>query len=125
LKYLDKWNQKRRKAAAFYISRLKENNEFILPYNEQNKKHVYHVFVIRCKHRDRLIELLDKKNISWGMHYPKALPFLDAYSYKKHHYNDFAIAGNITNEIISIPIYPEITEMQLNIVCEQLLKYDK
>ncbi len=49
LKYLDQWNDKRQKVASFYLSRLTEKTEFNLPYHEQNKKHVYHLFVLRCK----------------------------------------------------------------------------
>ena len=124
LKYLDDWNQKRRQAASFYFSGLNENKNLILPCAEQNKNHVYHLFVIRCKSRDKLIELLNEKNISWGIHYPRSLPFLEPYRYKKHQYEDFPISSNITSEIISIPIYPEISEEQLNIICGQLLKFD-
>jgi dTDP-4-amino-4,6-dideoxygalactose transaminase len=124
LKYLDEWNQKRQQAASFYLLRLKENNKFILPYPEQDKKHVYHLFVIRCGQREKLIELLNEKNILWGIHYPKALPFLDPYMYKNHKREDFAISANITSEIISLPMYPEISEEQLITICDQLQKYD-
>ena len=123
LKYLDSWNHKRQQVASFYISRLKEKREFILPYEEQNKKHVYHLFVIRCKKRDKLIDLLEEKKISWGIHYPTALPFIDPYSYKKHKPEDFINSSTIIKDIISIPIYPELKEEQLNIICDQLLKY--
>lgn len=122
LRYLDEWNLKRQQAASSYISRLKEKGEFTLPYTESSKKHVYHVFVIRTRNRTKVIELLEEKNISWGIHYPKALPFLDAYSYKKHTEEEFAISNRISDEIISIPIYPEITIEQINIICDQLLK---
>jgi dTDP-4-amino-4,6-dideoxygalactose transaminase len=125
LKYLDEWNLKRRHAASYYISRLKNNCEFTLPPAEQNKKHVYHLFVIRCRQREKLIELFEDKNISWGIHYPEPLPFLEAYTYKKHKYEDFAIAKSMTGEIISIPIYPEITTDQLNTICDQMLKYEQ
>jgi dTDP-4-amino-4,6-dideoxygalactose transaminase len=125
LKHLDSWNNKRRQLASLYISRLKERKEFILPYVELNKKHVYHLFVIRCRHREKLIELLDEKNISWGIHYPNALPFIDPYRYKKHKPQDFINSSEIINDIISIPIYPELTEVQLNIICDQLLKYNE
>ena len=125
LKHLDSWNNKRRQLASLYISRLKERKEFILPYVELNKKHVYHLFVIRCRHREKLIELLDEKNISWGIHYPNALPFIDPYRYKKHKPQDFINSSEIIKDIISIPIYPELTEVQLNIICDQLLKYNE
>ncbi|MGD0755739.1 MAG: DegT/DnrJ/EryC1/StrS family aminotransferase [Bacteroidales bacterium] len=125
LKYLDEWNLKRQQVALYYISRLKDNTELKLPIAEQDKKHVYHLFAVRCRNREKLIRLLDEKDISWGIHYPKPIPFLDAYSYKKHKPEDFTIASSITDEIISIPIYPEITTDQLNVVCDQLLKYEK
>lgn len=124
LRYLNEWNQKRHQAASFYISRLKENRAFVLPFSEKNKKHVYHLFVIRCKQRARLINLLNEKNIKWGIHYPKPIPFLEPYSIKRKENDNFIVTSNITTEIISIPIFPEITELQLNLICDQLLKYD-
>ena len=123
LKHLDTWNQKRQEVALFYESRLKENSAFILPFNEKNKKHVYHLFVIRCRQREEIIKLLDEKEISWGIHYPNALPFVEPYKYKKHKTEDFINSSMITNEIISIPLFPELTEGQLNIICGQLNKY--
>ena len=123
LRYLDEWNSKRRQIASYYLSRLKDKAELILPVDEQDKKHVFHLYVIRCRNRSKLIKLLDEKNISWGIHYPKPLPFLEAYSYKNHKTEDFPISGSITDEIISIPIYPEITTKQVDIICYQLLKY--
>ena len=125
LKYLDTWNNRRRDVASFYLSRLGEKAEFVLPIEEQNKKHVYHLFVIRCRLREKLIELLDEKKISWGIHYPNALPFIDPYRYKKHKPQDFINSSDIIKDIISIPIYPELTELQLNMICDQLLKYNE
>jgi dTDP-4-amino-4,6-dideoxygalactose transaminase len=123
LKHLDIWNNKRQQVAAFYFKQLANKSEFILPHSDQNKKHVYHLFVLRCKNRDSLIELLDEKMISWGIHYPNALPFTDAYSYMKHKPEDFTNVSSIISDIISIPIYPELTVEQLNIICGQLEKY--
>ena len=125
LKYLDAWNNRRREVASFYISRLREKKEFVLPVQEQSKKHVYHLFVIRCRQREKLIELLEEKKISWGIHYPNALPFIDPYRYKKHKPQDFTNSSDIIKDIISIPIYPELTELQLNMICDQLLKYNE
>ena len=123
LKYLDKWNLERQKVASYYQSAIDDKNGFILPFHEENKKHVYHLFVLRCSERDRLIKLLDDKKISWGIHYPNALPFTDPYRYKKHRPEDFINSSKIINEIISIPIYPEISLEQLNVICSQLNKY--
>jgi dTDP-4-amino-4,6-dideoxygalactose transaminase len=123
LKYLDEWNLKRKNTASLYISRLKDNTGFQVQLYEDHKKHVFHLFVIRCKNRNAIIELLNEKNIACGIHYPKAVPFLDAYAYKQHKTTDFKIAGRVTEEILSIPIYPEIPEEHVDVICDQLLKY--
>ena len=125
LQYLDEWNDKRRQAARFFFSRLKENSKLLLPYSEQHKNHVYHLFVVRCEKREEIIKLLNEKDIAWGIHYPESLPFIDPYKYKEPKDEDFPVSGKITSEIISIPIYPEISEVQLTLICDQLLKYDK
>ena len=125
LKHLDVWNYKRIKAADYYRLRLGTSGSFILPAVEESKKHVYHLFVIKCKERNKLIKLLDEKKISWGIHYPNALPFIEPYFYKKHIPNDFKASSSIINEILSIPIYPEITEEQLETICGQLNQYDQ
>jgi dTDP-4-amino-4,6-dideoxygalactose transaminase len=117
LPYLDKWNDKRRGVANVYLSNLKESAGMILPKMEKNKKHVFHLFVIRTQIREKLMATLDKNNIGCGIHYPKALPFLDAYLYKKHKTSDFPVSTRITNEILSIPVYPEITQEQVCRIC--------
>ncbi|MCX6327622.1 MAG: DegT/DnrJ/EryC1/StrS family aminotransferase [Bacteroidia bacterium] len=125
LPYLDKWNRNRIEASQHYISRLEGMGSIILPRVEQNKTHVYHLFVIRSQKREKLIEVLNKSNISCSIHYPKPLPFLDAYNYKKHKLEDFPIAVKITNEILSIPIFPEITDSQVDTICDHILKIHK
>jgi dTDP-4-amino-4,6-dideoxygalactose transaminase len=122
LKYLDEWNKKRNDVASFYRSRLKDQADLILPYPEEYIQHVYHLFVIRSKQRKKIIELLDEQSISWGIHYPEALPFLAPYDYKNPASEDFTVARHITEEIISLPIYPEITAEQLNTICNVLLR---
>ena len=117
LKHLDDWNNKRIAASRSYIMKLKECSSIVLPNFEENKKHVFHLFVIRCQCRDKLIKALQEKKISYGIHYPKALPFLEAYNYKNHKTEEFPYASQVTNEILSIPLYPEITLSQIDHVC--------
>jgi dTDP-4-amino-4,6-dideoxygalactose transaminase len=117
LRLLDKWNGNRRNAADIYIIKLRKNSGIILPHQVKDKKHVFHLFVIRTQVREKLIAALNENNIANGIHYPKALPFLDAYKYKKHKISEFPVAAMVTGEILSIPIYPEITEEQVNRIC--------
>jgi Predicted pyridoxal phosphate-dependent enzyme apparently involved in regulation of cell wall biogenesis len=122
LGYLDKWNLRRIKIAEFYKTRLGINPAIILPETLLNTKHVYHLFVIRCKRREDMLKLLNEKKISYSVHYPKPLPFLTAYKYKKHIPADFPVSCQITDEVLSLPMYPELTESQLNIICDQILE---
>lgn len=122
LTHLDIWNLKRINIAAFYLKQLAANKKINLPQIQDNTKHVFHLFVIRCKNRARLAKILDEKKISWAVHYPTPLPFLEAYKYKKHKSSEFPVSSKITNEIISLPMFPELSEYQLNIICNQILE---
>lgn len=122
LVHLDNWNLKRNKIVRLYKKRLIENKEIILPEPLVNTNHVFHLFVIRCQNRGHMSDVLDEKRISWAVHYPKPLPFLEAYKYKKHILSEFPVASRITSEIISLPMYPELTESQVNFICDQILE---
>lgn len=122
LSHLEDWNFMRNKIAASYKTKLSINNEIILPEIPENARHVFHLFVIRCKNREYISEQLTKKNIAWSVHYPKPLPFLEAYKYKKHHTSEFPVSYQITAGIISLPMYPELTESQLNMICDQIVE---
>jgi hypothetical protein len=121
LKHLDEWNQKRINAAISYKLLLSKKNGVILPIIEDEKKHVFHLFVIKCKNRPILTDIFEKNHISFGIHYPKALPFLEAYQYKNLTVNDFPVASRLTDEILSLPIYPEITKSQIELICNLIL----
>ena len=122
LNHLNQWNNNRINAARFYKSKLKDIDALILPLVQNNKMHVYHLFVIRSKQRNELIEALSKNGIASGIHYPTPLPFLEAYNYKQHKPGDFPIATGISGEILSLPMYPEITTSQIDTICEILIK---
>lgn len=124
LRYLDKWNTDRRLAASSYISKLKECNGIVIPEEIPHNKHVFHLFVIQCNRRKELIKLFNSHNVPFGIHYPKAIPFLEAYLYKNHSESEFPVVSRLTEKIISLPIYPEIPEKQINVICEVLQKLD-
>jgi dTDP-4-amino-4,6-dideoxygalactose transaminase len=123
LKYLDKWNRSRIMIAEKYVGRLSGNKNLVLPFAEQNRKHVYHLFVVKTSKRDDLIRLLDEKQISWAIHYPNPIPFTDAYRYKNHKESDFPVAVEAVKNILSLPMYPELTDDQIELICGQILKH--
>jgi len=122
LAHLDEWNLKRLKIAEQYRFRLGVNTDIILPEILRNRKHVFHLFVIRYKSRNSMSEILNQNKISHSIHYPKPLPFVDAYSYKMHHASEFPISSKIATEILSLPIFPELSVSQLNMICDRILE---
>jgi dTDP-4-amino-4,6-dideoxygalactose transaminase len=70
---------------------------------------VYHLFVVRCPKRENLIEALKKQGIQTGIHYPIGLPFLKAYEYLKHQPADFPLTHAYQAQILSLPMYAEMT----------------
>jgi dTDP-4-amino-4,6-dideoxygalactose transaminase len=124
LRHLDEWNESRRQAASYYRSGLNDIKEIVLPADIPYNKHVFHLFVIQCNRRNELIELFEKNNISFGIHYPKAMPFFEAYSYKNLSEKEFPVVSQLTDKIISLPIYPEISEKQIDMVCKVLHELD-
>ncbi|RLE43897.1 erythromycin biosynthesis sensory transduction protein eryC1 [Candidatus Woesearchaeota archaeon] len=121
LKYLDEWNEKRRLNAKCYTEQLKSTG-IIVPKEDDSIYNVYHLYVIRVGNRDEVREHLKRKGISTGIHYPVALPNLTAYKYLGHRPEDFPIATRFSKQILSLPMYPELGEDQLNYVCEELKK---
>ncbi len=118
LKYLDKWTERRRAIAKMYDVALKDI--VIPPSVMPDVKHVYHLYVIRVKNRDRVKELLAEKGIATGIHYPIPLPFLKAYSYLGHKPADFPVAYSIKDEILSLPIHGDMTDEQVEYVIDSL-----
>ena len=100
LKHLDKWIERRRAIAEMYNAGLKDI--VMTPSVMPDVKHVYHLYVIRIKSRERVKELLSEKGIATGIHYPIPLPFLKAYGYLGHKPEDFPIANSLNDEILSM-----------------------
>ncbi len=118
LKHLDKWIERRRTIAKMYDASLKEI--VITPSVLPEVKHVYHLYVIRTKKRDKVRELLAEKGIATGIHYPIPLPFLKAYSYLGHKPADFPVAYSIKDEILSLPIHGDMTDEHVEYVTSSL-----
>ena len=112
LKYLDNWIEKRRDAASLYNKFFNENGlyEFIkTPKESKNSKHCYYMYVIRVKDRERLQNYLNENEIETGVHYPLPLHLQQAYKNLNYKKGDFPVAEKHAEEILSIPLYPEIS----------------
>jgi dTDP-4-amino-4,6-dideoxygalactose transaminase len=119
LKYLEEWTKKRIENAEFY-DKLLQNSAIGIPKKRQNGRHVYHLYVVQVENRDSLINRLLKKGIQTAVHYPTALPLLKAYSFKNLKPSDFPIAFALSERILSIPMYAELTKDKIDYVAESL-----
>lgn len=123
LKLLDGWNKQRLAHAALYSQLLSANAKVVPPTCSPNAKHVYHLYVVRAAQRDALKSHLATKGIETAVHYPTALPFLKAYQQFGFQPADFPVAFAETQKILSLPMYPEITDQQIQYVANAVAEF--
>ncbi len=122
LKYLQQWTKSRQKVAKSYLNKLEGIDGIVLPNINSNVEHVWHLFVIRLKNRDLVKTKLAERGVQTGIHYPICLPLLKAYSRKNHSPNEFPIAYRNQGEILSLPLFPEMQEDEIDYVVENLIE---
>ena len=116
LKYLAKWNESRRANAAEYTSRLSAMEGIITPVEPSDGKHVYHIYAIRVRFRESLMNLLKEKGIASGIHYPIPLHLQKAYMHLGHAEGTFPVAEKCAREQVSLPMFPELRSSQIEAV---------
>ncbi|MEK6760749.1 MAG: DegT/DnrJ/EryC1/StrS family aminotransferase [Nanoarchaeota archaeon] len=122
LRYLSSWNEQRRKNAEIYTCLLKD--VVITPKIQTQNKPVFHIYAIRHRNRDKLRDFLQSKGISTGVHYEKPIHLQEAYSFLGYGESDFPVAEKITKEILSLPMYPEMTVEQIKYVCDAIKEFE-
>lgn len=120
LKYIKEWNSMRRKKAEYYDKVLKDIEGIITPPKKDNIEHIYHIYCIRTKKRDELLKYLKKNNVSTAIHYPVALPLMEAYNYLNYTPEAIPLASKYQNEILSLPMFPELSEEMINYIASLL-----
>jgi len=121
LKHIDKWIDSRSKNAQVYNQLLEGIVK--IPKEASYAKHCYYMYVIRCENRDDLKKFLEKNGIQTGIHYPIPLhlqPALKHLGFKK---GDFPETESAAEEILSIPMYPELTNQQINYIVEKIKEF--
>lgn len=123
LPYLASWTQRRRQLAAEYSRRLAGIRGLGLPAPAPGREHVWHLYVIQHDARDRLARHLSEHGVQTLINYPVALPFLPAYSRLQHRPEDFPAAHRNQSRILSIPLYPEMTPVQMQAVTDAVVSF--
>lgn len=119
LKYLDEWITSRRRLAALYNTLL-AGSDVLRPIEPSGLKHVYHLYVIRSQQRDALQAHLKERGIGTAVHYPNPVHFQPFYSNGTDRHGQFPVAERVCNEILSLPMYPELTEEQVRVVVSEI-----
>ena len=111
LKHLDEWNNRRQNVAKNYLKALTEIPELTLPFVPRWAEPVWHLFVVRHRHRDRLHEFLTKCKIGTLIHYPMPPHLSEAYAEQGWKRGDYPVTEKIADTILSLPIGPHLTEI--------------
>lgn len=122
LKYLDQWNGIRNKNAEYYKIQLNSDKlkfQLVPDYSQ----HVYHIFSLQHEKRDEILAMLNSNDIEAAIHYPVALPFIEAYSHLGFSKKDFPVAFEVTSRIISLPMYPELSLNEIDYITSFLSCY--
>jgi dTDP-4-amino-4,6-dideoxygalactose transaminase len=117
LKKLDEWNERRRQAARWYYERLAGDERIVLPIEPAGREHVYHLFVVRLPNREKVRQELAERGIGVGLHYPIPLHLQAAYHDMGWSEGDFPESERAAASILSLPMFPHITEEQVDYVC--------
>jgi len=122
LKYLDEWNEKRRQNAAVYDS-LFADSPVRTPKLDANNVSIYHQYTVTVPERDKLQKFLTENNIGSAIFYPKPLHLQDCFSDLGYRPDDLPIAERLCNEVLSLPIYPELLQDQIEYAANTVLKF--
>jgi dTDP-4-amino-4,6-dideoxygalactose transaminase len=117
LKYIDQWNQQRKNNAAHYTRLLSGTDNIIPPYIPDYADPIFHIYAVRIKNRDTMIELLKEKEIHCGIHYPIPVHLTNAYHHLNKRKGSFPISETYADQLLSLPMFPELTSDQIEYVC--------
>jgi len=132
LKYIDKWTNQRRRVADRYRELLNSLEQIILPVEMPDHKHVYHLYVIKVNIGDRrknqevrnnLQAYLQEQKISTGLHYPIPLHLQECFKHLGHKQADFPETEMLAESGLSLPMYPELSDEQIEYVADSIKKF--
>ncbi len=128
-KYLETWTEERRKKAKRYQLLFQDLpssiNGLKLPTTQYQNRHIFHQYVIRVPERDRLKQYLAEEEIGTDIYYPVPLHLQECYSFLKYRKGDLPVSEKASDEVLALPIYPELTEDQQMMVADRIKAFYK
>jgi dTDP-4-amino-4,6-dideoxygalactose transaminase len=136
LKYLDEWTTGRQRNAARYralfaasgrvvenTAALREHGQIVLPREAPARRHIYNQFVIRVQRRDALRAFLTERGIGCEVYYPRPFHLQECFAYLGLRAGAFALSERASSEVLALPIYPELSDAQLQLVAGAVLEF--
>lgn len=123
LKSLPKWSQMRRVNAKYYYENLADVKEIRLPKIHSKALTIYNQFTLIADKRDELLDFLRKNDIGCAVYYPLSLHLQECFSYLGYQKGDFPVSEKLSDKVISIPIYSEISEEQQAFVVKKIKEF--
>ena len=120
LKHLNSWTDSRRAHAKAYTQAFAHTRGVLTPKETAHNKHVYHLYVLRVKNRDNLLKTLADKGVNCAIHYPVPLHLQQAYAGLGLGKGSFPISERCSEEIISLPMFPELTPEDIQTVSREV-----
>ena len=120
LRHLDKANSLRREHALHYNQAFAGIDEVRTPFEARYSQHVYHVYAIRVQERDAVLRQLQEKGVGCAVHYPVPVHLQEACGNLGYQKGAFPIAENLADEFLSLPMFPELTEEQIEHVARSV-----
>lgn len=123
LPHLDAWNEERRKIAKIYSGQI-TNEKVVLPQIPENEKeHVFHIYPVLVKEREAFVEHLKRRGIATNIHYPTPIMEQQAYQEFRGQMQRYPVTKRICTEEVSLPLYPGMTEDEIQWVCKCVNQY--
>lgn len=132
LKYLDKWTEQRRRAAAKYKELMGNIEQLSVPMESTDVKHVYHLYVVRIngnnleereQTRNKLQSFLSDNGIASGLHYPIPLHLQKCFDHLGYNKGDFPVTEDLAQTGLSLPMFPELKDEQIGYIAEKLKEF--
>ena len=123
LKYLAGWNEARARHATSYASRLEGLPGLRLQSCSPASTHIFHLFIVESDRRNGLQRYLEDSGIQTGIHYPKPIHLQTAYKDLGYTLGDFPETERLADQMLSLPMFPELTEQQIDLVCDAVASF--
>ncbi|MBI2891421.1 MAG: DegT/DnrJ/EryC1/StrS family aminotransferase [Nitrospirae bacterium] len=120
LAHLDEWNERRRTAASLYTRLLEGHERIRVPSIAPHSQHVFHIYAVHVRHRDKVLERLRAEGVSADVHYPIPLHMQPSMRFLGHRKGDFPVSELLARTCLSLPLYPELRPSQIRRVVRAL-----